>query len=269
MRIVDAHVHLWDVDAVPIPWFREDLGLPRRAAATDLGRDLATSGVASAIAVQAADSVAEAHGLVDVARRDPFVRRVVLQYSPRPGSAGGATAVAFDPAVVGVRAAVPQFAADLSDVDGLDALVAHLGATGRALELLIRPEQLPAAAALSRRHPGTAIVVCHLGLGTGPADTTWRAALAEAASAPGVAAKVSGLDLDARGAEESRMLLRTAFDLFGAERLMFGSDWPMSTRRSPYREVLDATRDALPPLTDAASRAFWSGTADRLSPASV
>lgn len=269
MRIVDAHVHLWDVDAVPIPWFREDLGLPRRAATTDLGRELAASGVASAIAVQAADSVAEAHGLVDVARRDPFVRRVVLQYSPRPGSAGGATAVAFDPAVVGVRAAVPQFSADLSDVEGLDALVAHLGATGRTLELLIRPEQLPAAAALSRRHPGTAIVVCHLGLGTGPADMTWRAALAEAASAPGVAAKVSGLDLGARGAEESRMLLRTAFDLFGAERLMFGSDWPMSTRRSPYREVLDATRDALPPLTDAAARAFWSGTADRLSPASV
>lgn len=266
MRIVDAHVHVWDVDAVPIPWFRDDLDLPRHASAVGLGRELTAAGVASAIAVQAADSVAEAEWLTATAARDPFLRRVVLQYSPAPGRAAGATGVAVTPAVVGVRAAVPQFAADLSDVDGLDALADHLGATGRALELLIRPEQLPAAATLSRRHPGTAIVVCHLGLGARTPDGTWRAALDEAASAPGVSAKVSGLDLSARGAEESRGLLRLAFDLFGAERLAFGSDWPMSTRSIGYADVLAATRAALPRLSGAEERAFWSATADRLYP---
>lgn len=266
MRIVDAHVHVWNADAVPIPWFRDDLGLPRHAAAADLARELSDAGVSSAIAVQAANSVAEAQWLTATAARDPFLRRVVLQYSPEPGRAAGATSVAFTPAVVGVRAAVPQFAADLSDVDGLDALADRLGATARTLELLIRPEQLPAAAALSRRHPGTAIVVCHLGLGAGTADAAWRAALVEAASAPGVFAKVSGLDLPARGAEQSRGLLRLAFDLFGAERLAFGSDWPMSTRRTTYAAVLDATRAALPRLSGADERAFWSATADRLYP---
>ncbi len=83
MRIVDAHVHLWDVDAVPIPWFRDDLGLPRHAAAADLGRELTDAGVSSAIAVQAADTVAEAEWLTATAARDPYVRRVVLQYTPR------------------------------------------------------------------------------------------------------------------------------------------------------------------------------------------
>lgn len=266
MRIVDAHVHLWDVDAVPIPWFRDDLGLPRHAAAADLGRELTDAGVSSAIAVQAADTVAEAEWLTATAARDPYLRRVVLQYTPAPGRAAGATAVAFSPAVVGVRAAVPQYAADLSDVDGLDALAEHLGATARTLELLIRPEQLPAAAALSRRHPGTAIVLCHLGLGARTADAAWLSALAEAASAPGVSAKVSGLDLAARGADESQELLRSAFTLFGPDRLMFGSDWPMSTRTTTYAEVLAATRRALPPLSPSEARAFWSGTADRLSP---
>lgn len=266
MRIVDAHVHLWDVDAIPIPWFRDDLGLPRHAATADLGSALADAGVSSAIAVQAADSVAEAEWLTAIAARDPLVRRAVLQYSPEPGRAAGATAVAFTSAVVGVRAAVPQFAADLSDVDGLDALTAHLGATARVLELLIRPDQLPAAAALSRRHPDTAIVICHLGLGARTADAAWRAALAEAASAPGVSAKVSGLDLIARGEDESRRVLQSAFDLFGAERLLFGSDWPMSTRTTTYAEVLAATRAALPPLSETSTRAFWSATADRLYP---
>ncbi|WP_017204133.1 amidohydrolase family protein [Microbacterium algeriense] len=266
MRIVDAHVHVWDADAVPIPWFRDDLGLPRHAAAADLGRELGQAGVSSAIAVQAADSVAEAEWLTATAARDPYLRRVVLQYSPEPGRAAGATAVAFSPAVVGVRAAVPQFAADLSDVDGLDALAEYLGATARTLELLIRAEQLPAAATLSRRHPDTAIVLCHLGLGARTADAAWLSALAEAASALGVSAKVSGLDLAARGAEESRELLRSAFTLFGADRLLFGSDWPMSIRTTTYAEVLAATRRALPALSPAEARAFWSGTADRLYP---
>lgn len=266
MRIVDAHVHVWDADVVPIPWFRDDLGLPRHAAAAHLAQELADAAVASAIAVQAADSVAEAEWLTATAARDPFLRRVVLQYTPAPGRAAGATSVAFSPAVVGVRAAVPQFAADLTDVDGLDALADRLGATARTLELLIRPDQLPAAAALSRRHPGTAIVVCHLGLGARTADAAWLSALAEAASAPGVSAKVSGLDLAARGADESRRLLGSAFALFGAERLMFGSDWPMSTRTATYAEVLTATRAALPRLSPAEARAFWSATADRLYP---
>ncbi|UGS26057.1 amidohydrolase family protein [Microbacterium resistens] len=266
MRIVDAHVHVWDADSVPIPWFRDDLGLPRQAAAARLGRELTAARVSSAIAVQAADSVAEAEWLTATAASDPFLRRVVLQYTPPPERAAGAPAVAFSPAVVGVRAAVPQFAADLSDVDSLDALADHLGATARTLELLIRPDQLPAAAALSRRHPGTAIVVCHLGLGARTADAAWRSALAAAASAPGVSAKVSGLDLPTRGEDESRALLRLAVDLFGAERLSFGSDWPMSTRATTYAAVLGATHAALPPLSDVSARAFWSETADRLYP---
>ncbi|WP_159463407.1 MULTISPECIES: amidohydrolase family protein [Microbacterium] len=266
MRIVDAHVHVWDADAVPIPWFRDDLGLPRHAAAARLGRELTDSGVSSAIAVQAADSIAEAEWLTATAAHDPFLRRVVLQYTPAPGRAAGATSVAFSPAVVGIRAAVPQFAADLSDVPGLDALADHLSATARTLELLIRPDQLPAAAALSRRHPDTPVVVCHLGLGARTADAAWLSALGEAASAPGVSAKVSGLDLAARGAEESRTLLRSAFALFGADRLLFGSDWPMSTRTSAYAEVLAATKAALPRLSPSEARAFWAGTADRLYP---
>ena len=47
---------------------------------------------------------------------------------------------------------------------------------------------------------------------------------------------------------------------------MYGSDWPMSTRTTTYAEVLAATRQALPPLSPAEARAFWSGTADRLAP---
>lgn len=256
LRIVDAHVHLWDVDALRVPWFRDDQGLPRRASPAHLGRALAEVGVETAIAVQAADSAAEARWLLDLTRADPLVRRAVLQYDPaRPPGAGETDAA-------GIRAAIPQFAADLSDVAGLDDLADRTGAHGQVLELLIRPEQLPAAGALSRRHPSTAIVVCHLGLGAGEPDAAWRDALADAATAPGLHAKVSGLALPSRDADEARALVRHAFDALGADRLLFGSDWPLSVRSCTYAEVLGATRAALPRDLDAPS--FWAGTASRL-----
>ncbi len=58
-----------------------------------------------------------------------------------------------------------------------------------------------------------------------------------------------GLRARPRGSRGGRVaeLLRSAFTLFGADRLLFGSDWPMSTRTTTYAEVLAATRRALPP----------------------
>lgn len=261
MRIVDAHVHLWDVGAFPIPWFRDELHLPQVATPAML-RDAAEGCLDSAIAVQVADSAVEARWLTRMAAEDALIARTVLQFETDDRRPLGATAVdgiAFS----GVRAAVPGFAADMSDVVGLDELAATLGATGRVLELLIRPEQLPAAAALARRHPATTVVLCHLGLGYGDPSQAWSTGLTTFAAEPNAHAKFSGLLSPARTDAELAGIARTAFAHFGADRLMFGSDWPMSARTHTYPEVVSAARRAVPP-TD--SRSFWSGTAERLYP---
>ncbi|MFC4137761.1 MULTISPECIES: amidohydrolase [unclassified Microbacterium] len=260
MGIVDAHVHVWDVDAFPIPWFREDLGLPRTSSPEAFRAEALPRGVSAGMAVQVADSVEEARWLTAVTSADEVLTRAVLQYEPAPGRALGATAVE-GAAFYGIRAAVPQFAADLSDVPGLDDLADALGTAGRVLELLIRPEQLEGAAALARRHPVTPIVLCHLGLGHGAATETWRSGLAAFAAAGNAHAKFSGLLSPTRTDAELSALARTARGLFGADRLMFGSDWPMSARTHTYAEVIDAVSRAMPDTP-----AFWSGTAERLYP---
>ena len=61
-----------------------------------------------------------------------------------------------------------------------------------------------------------------------------------------------------------RRVVGAAFAAFGAGRLMFGSDWPMSVRRCGYDDVVAATREALPALDAAEAAAFWYGTATRL-----
>lgn len=260
MRIVDAHVHLWDTAAFPIPWFRAELGLPHTVSAHDLRAAAGPGGVDAAIAVQVADSVAEAHWLTALTGQDALASRCVLQYEPAPGRPLGATA--FDGAEFsGIRAAIPQAAADLSDVPGLDALAAALGPAGRVLEVLIRPGQTAGAAELARRHPDTPIVLCHLGLGANEPTADWLTGLTSFAEQPNAHAKFSGLLSPARTDAALAALAGTAFDLFGPARLLFGSDWPMSARTHTHGEVVDAVRRALPVSDDPD---FWAGTSDRL-----
>lgn len=262
MRIVDAHVHLWDVDAFPVPWFRDDLRLPRVASAEML-RTAATE-VQAVIAVQVADSAREARWLLDVAQREPLLAATVLQYEPGDRHALGETVEGSAEQFTAMRAAVPQFAPDLSDVPGLDALAGALTETGKVLELLVRPEQLTGAAALAARHPHLGIVVCHLGLGHGDAGTVWRAGLETLAARPNAHAKVSGLLAPGRDDRDLAEIVAAAFAAFGAERLMFGSDWPMSARTHAHSEVIEAVRRSLPRLSVDELRAFWAATATRL-----
>ncbi|MFC7877833.1 amidohydrolase family protein [Isoptericola sp. NPDC057391] len=270
--VVDAHVHLWDTAAVRISWFRDDLGLPARVGPEHLARAVAASPVPvrAAVAVQAADTEREARWLAhQSATHGPLPGPVVLQYDARPGDgawAGTAQAVIDDGVpVAGIRLAVPGGAADLSDVAGLDALCEGLAASGRVLETLVRPDQLPAVAALAGRHPTLDIVVCHLGLATGDPDASWRGALAAVAARPRAHAKLSGLHTTAPDdAARVAAAARVGVDLLGPERLLFGSDWPMSARVAPYAQVVERTAAALPLLDDAAATAVWSGTAARL-----
>ncbi|WP_309128138.1 amidohydrolase family protein [Microbacterium sp.] len=262
MRIVDAHVHLWDVEAFSVPWFRDELQLPRVASARMLRA--AAADADAVVAVQVADTAREARWLLDVARQEPLIAATVLQYEPGAPHPLGATVDGSTERFAAMRAAVPQFAPDLSDVPGLDALASALSDDGKVLELLVRAEQLTGVAALAGRHPRLAIVVCHLGLGHALADGDWKTGVEALAAQPNAHAKVSGLLAPGRGDGELAEIVGTAFGTLGAERLMFGSDWPMSARTHAHSSVIETTRRALPSLTTAEQSAFWSGTAIRL-----
>ncbi|WP_350347612.1 amidohydrolase family protein [Agromyces sp. G08B096] len=268
--MLDAHVHLWDLDRVHLSWFRPDLALPRVVTAEDLAR-ASRGAVEAAVAVQAGDTLGEAEWLAGHAATHPIIPAIVLQYEAGRPWAGIVQPVvdastrsdAPHPRVAGIRVPTPQGAADLSDVRGLDRLADGLATSGLVLELLIRPDQLPAAAALAARHPELTVVICHLGLGRGTPDATWRRGLDAIAAHDRVLAKLSGLHADGDDAARVAGIAATAFDALGPDRLMFGSDWPMSARVAPYPEIVERTADALPELDATAADAFWHGTAAR------
>ena len=129
------------------------------------------------------------------------------------------------------------------------------------------PNHLKHVPTLSERVPELKMVVDHLAKPPlGDDDSrVWREQMAAAAENPNVHAKVSGLntataDAENWTADDIRPWIDTALELFGADRLMFGSDWPVAILAGTYKKVHDETEKALAHLGDAEKAAIWGGT---------
>lgn len=253
-------MHLWDVNAFPLPWFRADLELPSRVLIGDL--ESANAAGVGAVTVQAANTLRELTWLEAETSTATRPVRLVGQYEPSADGWAGVLQPRWQQ-LAGVRLAAGSARADLSDIPGLDQLAEGLNGHGLVLELLLRPEQLPAATALAARHPTLRTVLCHLGLGFAEPDASWHRELAYYASQPNSHAKVSGLIRHAAPDERLRRIVTHARESFGDHRLLFGSDWPMSARVAPHETIVELTAAAWG--EDAADADdFWGATARRL-----
>jgi L-fuconolactonase len=135
-----------------------------------------------------------------------------------------------------------------------DEVVRGLGAVAEAglvYDLLVRTRELPAATQVARRLPGLRFVLDHLAKPRIAARETepWSTEIAEIARLPNVNCKVSGLvteaDWTSWGRGDLAPYIETAVELFGPDRLMFGSDWPVCTLAADYSDVFNATVDIL------------------------
>ena len=277
--IVDAHHHLWQLargyawlDGAPFAPIRRDF------AVDDLRTQLQAEGVDRSVLVEAArETTAEGHEFLAIAESTEEIAGVVAWCDPAdPGLADVLAAYRAGPGgrwLVGVRPQVqgepdPEYLARAGVQRGLR-VVAD---SGLAFDLVVRVDQLAAAASAARAVPELGFVLDHLGkpqIRDG-ADglARWRAPLAELAGEPNVTAKLSGLITEADWAQwtvdDLRPYVETALELFGPDRLMFGSDWPVCLLAGSYGQVLRALRAALDGATGPADReAIFAGTAVR------
>jgi L-fuconolactonase len=271
--MVDAHQHFWDPAVDNYVWLEaDDLSPVRRSFdPEDLEPVLREHGVDGTVLVQALGSSDETRRLLAVAGTTPFVLGVVGWVDLiDPDVASVLAALAGDP-LVGIRHQVqdepdPEWLLRADVQHG----IAAVGDAGLAYDLLVRPQQLPAAIETVRHHPGMRFVVDHVAkppIRNGDTEE-WARGLAQLAGLPNVSCKLSGLVLEADWSawqvEEIVPYYRRALDWFGPERCLFGSDWPLCLVAADYGEVLGLVRAALDDLDEAERGAVLGGNAMRL-----
>jgi L-fuconolactonase len=117
--------------------------------------------------------------------------------------------------------------------------------------------------------PELTFVLDHLGgppAGPGQGDTAgpWAAAIRDLAALPNVTCKLSGAHTSPASASGLRPYYETVLAVFGPGRLMFGSDWPVSTLAAPYSQVCDVYRELTAGLAAADQDAIFEHTARRV-----
>jgi L-fucono-1,5-lactonase len=129
--------------------------------------------------------------------------------------------------------------------------LAAVADAGLVYDLLVRERELPAARVVAERLPELTLVVDHLAkprIREGAMEP-WTGGLAALARHPNVACKVSGLvteaDWTAWTPAQLVPYVAHAAEVFGPERLLFGSDWPVCLLAAGYAEVVAAATEAL------------------------
>jgi L-fuconolactonase len=275
--IIDAHVHVWDRSRASYPWLTPDIGsLHRSIDFGEIAPVLRERGIDGAVLVQASDEADDTAVMLAAAAQHPLIVGVVA-WSPLDDPACLAADLerfAADPLIIGIRNLVHEHPPAWLERDAVDEGLAVLAAHRMPLDFpTAGPAALAALPGIGLRHPELQIVVDHLGkppIG-GDADdrAAWTALLAECARNPRTVAKVSGLyaatgSLDAWTVDAVRPFVEIALELFGAHRLMYGGDWPISELAGGYPRTWDAITAILGSLDGADRDALFGGTAARV-----
>ena len=249
--IVDAHQHFWDPARGDYGWLTPDMPIHRPFTTQDLRPLLVETGVDATILVQAAPTVAETDYLLAIAKRTPWVLGVVgwlpLDTEDAPDQI---RARAVDTLFLGVRPMLQ----DLDDPEwilhpALTPALRTIAAEGLVFDALVKPHQLRAIIELAQRHPQLSIVLDHCAkprIGDLAALASWILDMRALAKLPNVTCKLSGLLTEMQpGADETdvRAAAGLAYDAFGPERLIWGSDWPVLTLAGGYRAWFELARE--------------------------
>lgn len=246
---VDAHQHFWEWSK---GWFsRPEPVLSRDYLPADFEPIVRSNQVNKTIVVQTSPTIAETDFLLGLAGSSNFVAGVVgwldLESSDFPDVLEH---YCKKPYFVGVR---PMLESILEDnwimrpriMESLS-IVAD---AGLAFEFLTFPRHLPYVVQVLDRIPRLRGVIDHLSkppIRSGKMQP-WKDLMREVALRPNVYCKLSGMMTEADYNNWTREQLRPyanhILEQFGAERVMFGSDWPVCLLAASYQEVTDATRD--------------------------
>lgn len=266
--IIDAHHHLWDLEAVRYPWllergvkrfFGDPTPIQRNYLPADFERDIGSLPVSRSVHIQVGaapgQSLAETEWLQSVSESGKHKPQAIVAFADLSADDIEETLdrqLAY-PSLRGIRQIVGRSVEEdaktgtatlLGNPDWVEGL-ASLIPRGLSFDLQLIPAQIPDALAVLRQLPDLPVAVCHC---ASPWDQsrqglkTWRAHVRALAELPRVFCKLSGFGMfDHNWTVESiRPIILEAVDAFGVSRCMFGSNFPVDKLHRDYAALYDA-----------------------------
>ncbi|MFI4987311.1 MAG: amidohydrolase family protein [Alphaproteobacteria bacterium] len=292
IEIVDAHHHLWDLGRLHYPWlsdsppqqfrYGDTAPLRRNYLASDYSRDTGRQKVVATVHMEAEarhdDPVAETRFVHETAERYGFPNAVIghARFESHNIDAVLRRHAAF-PLLRGIRQKPATAASAKEIVPGAFGSMSdplwrrgygRLATYGLHFELQVPFWHLHEAAELARSFPEIPIVLNHAGL---PCDRSesglaaWREAMTAFAAEPNTWVKISGLGQQGRPwtAADNKPVVRATIDIFGVDRAMFASNFPVDGLCASFDRIYDGFRTIVAELPLADRRKLFSDNARR------
>lgn len=268
---IDTHQHYWRYSAADYGWIDDRMAvLKRDRLPGDVWPEMQKLGFTESIAVQARQTADETPALLAFATDAPWIAGVVGWTDLRAPDLEATLARLAHPKLVGMRHIVQDEPDDrfLLD-DEFCRGIGRLNEFGLTYDILVYPRHLPVVADFVGRFPEQRFVLDHLAkpeIRNGEIDR-WARDLEAVAAHPHVMAKVSGLVTEARwnhwSETEISPYLDVVVELFGCERLMVGSDWPVCTLSASYERTMRVAVDYFASRSEHERAAIFAGNARR------
>jgi L-fuconolactonase len=261
-KYIDTHVHYWDQAVLRYDWLNTVPAINRPFLPADLVEASTGLHLEKIVFVQAAaapeEAIEEAAWVAKLAENEPRIAGIVADAALERGEAVRAQlkGLSVYPLVKGVRRLIQGeplgFAIQPDFVRG----VQILGDFGYSFDICIFHPQMRDAIQLVSECPNVSFVLDHIGkpdIRNGVMQP-WADQIAELASYPNVHCKLSGMvteaDHEQWTADDLRPYAGHVLQIFGADRLMFGGDWPVATLASTYRRWFETALDFISGLSD-------------------
>ncbi len=266
-RIVDAHHHLWDLSVCHYPWlmakgvrrfFGDPTPIQKNYLVSNLRADAANYQLEASVHIQVGiapgDELKETAWLQQTGDAEGLPGAIVAFCElDSPEAPALLKAQLVHPRLRGVRQILGR-SVEEDALTGSGKLIdnpvwrtnfALLGKLGLSFDLQLTPGQIPRIAEALAEAPGTAVALCHCG---SPWDQSkagiksWRKGLGLLASLPGVYCKISGLGMFDHDwtVNSIRPIVESCIEIFGSERAMFGSNFPVDKLHASYSQVWSA-----------------------------
>ncbi len=269
--VVDSHHHLWEIDKFNYSWMPEGSPLSVDYSPEDLAPLITEAGIDYTVVVQAVSSPDEAYWLLDLAERNDFIAGIIGWVDLTDPKVGyildKLQESQYFKGVRHIWENEPDAAwiVNSGAVNGLQELVRR----NLTFDFLAKPPNLPFIPEIMDKVPDMRAVVDHIAKPK-IADhlvEPWLTDLRKVASINGIHCKISGMITEADHhnwtANDLRPYVHHVLGLFGTDRIMFGTDWPVCTLAGDYVTVVDTTKSILESLTLEATNDVFGGTANR------